>query len=360
MGGVLAVDIGLLYDAKSRAQAAADFAALAAAQDLPQSLRDPDFDEKLAIAEETAERYLLANGFDADRNDIETSIVSTYEGEPDKIEVSVSLDQRWLFARLFGEDSATVVARAVGQTNAIPRDIVIVLDRSGSMCRDSHQLMLDCPDPPWAGSWNESEWQPFDTMREAATDFAGLFRPTLEGVEFDRLALVSYSHDGDDDEDDAVLDAGLTNDFIGANSNYAEAIEDMRPAGYTNIGHGLAVARAELEAHSRAGADKVIILLTDGIPNRYLRNFSEFRTCSGSGASNGCNEAEEYAEDEAEEVAALGYRIFTIGYTDGASDDLMEDIAQIGRGQFFDVDEPEMLSVAFGQIADLLAVTLVE
>ena len=40
IGGVLVIDIGLLFDERRQAQAAADFAALAAAQDLPRNPAD--------------------------------------------------------------------------------------------------------------------------------------------------------------------------------------------------------------------------------------------------------------------------------------------------------------------------------
>ncbi|MPZ98933.1 MAG: hypothetical protein GEU80_06255 [Dehalococcoidia bacterium] len=83
VGGVLCVDIAQLYDTKSRVQGAADFAALAAAQDLPRSIHDPDYAAKLAIAEDTARRYLVANGFDPAEDDIDATVLTGYNGEAD-------------------------------------------------------------------------------------------------------------------------------------------------------------------------------------------------------------------------------------------------------------------------------------
>jgi hypothetical protein len=551
LGGVLVVDVGLLLDERRQAQGAADFAALAAAQDLPRSDLDPDLVTKIAAAEGIAHDYLDWNGYEEAEPDVTHIVNTTYTGDVDKIEVIVRRSRSWIFGRLFGLGDITVQGRAVAAANALQRDVVVTLDRSGSMCIDSHgSLMLNCgainytsssagtagstPNPltgnistdpddlvvvgatagnagsyvanngftlqvsqsvggtmtfatatkPSAGggetysmthsgpnrqqlvavtlpssgaavtqlgawdtgllnyvapagsdrllvfvagfedsgspdlnyvryggqdlrllekddigsteagveiwvldetgiqaasgddfvvSWDESVaqvayagaffanvnqgYEPFDTMREAADEFSENFTPFLEGVPFDELALVSYSTS-------ASLDLGLTTDY-GPGSAFSSTLWSLAPAGYTNIGHAIAVARQELEANSVQGEARVIVLLSDGEPNRYRTGGTDasptFATCS----STPCTEAENYARDEAEIAAAAGIAIYTIGLSERAGEDLLRDLAQIGAaqgagGQYFDVDDPSDLNDTFTQIADLLNFALIE
>ena len=551
VGGVLVIDIGLLFDERRQVQAAADFAALAAAQDLPRNPADPDVVTKLSTAETTAHSYLEWNGYDEAEPDVSHVVTTTYTGEVDKIEVVVRSSRSWLFGGLFGLDDITVQGRAVAAANALQRDVVVTLDRSGSMCIDSHgSLMLTCgdinytsendaasgssPNPvtdnistnsddlvivgatagnagsytanngfalrtnqsvggtmtfatasklssgggetysmthsgpnrqqlaamtlpnsgspvtalgswgtgltgyaapagsdrflvfvagfddeggadlqwvryggqdlrliekadvggnPEAGveiwvlddediaaaagsaftvSWDEgvSEvayaaafygnvnqgYEPFDTMREAADAFTGNFEPFVDGLPFDQMALVSYSSD-------ALVDLGLTTDY-GVGSGFSSALWAMVPTGYTNIGHAIAVARQELVDNSTAGQVRVIVLLSDGEPNRYRTGGSDanptFSTCSG-----GCSSAENYARDEAQLAADVGVAIYTIGLTASAGEDLLRDLATIGAtsgagGQYFDVDNPDDLNATFDQISELLNFALVE
>jgi len=93
------VDLGMAYNAKAELQAAADAAALAGAQDLPNA----------ALAIETAKSYA---GF----NEVQVSnvqAVSPYAGDSKLIEVTCSMDFQYLFARVIGFDSKTITARAV-------------------------------------------------------------------------------------------------------------------------------------------------------------------------------------------------------------------------------------------------------
>ena len=134
VGGVMVIDLGLLFDEKRQAQAAADFAALAAAQDLPRSPADPDLAAKIAAAQVSAIEYLNWNGYDTTDPSVTTNIVTSYGGDVDKIEVRVSRPRPWIF----GLSYVDVSGRAVAAANAVPRDVAVVLDRSGSMCAYSH------------------------------------------------------------------------------------------------------------------------------------------------------------------------------------------------------------------------------
>jgi len=163
--GVLVVDIGMFSAERRTAQTAADLAALAAAQDLPSRSGDPDEAAKLAAAQTSASDFLTANGFTNTDPEVTTSVVTNYGGDPTMIEVSANREFNWLFGGIFGIGAAQVGARAVATANAQPRDIVLILDTSGSMCLETHGgPMLNCPNPPGDPDGNgQSDWEPFDT-----------------------------------------------------------------------------------------------------------------------------------------------------------------------------------------------------
>lgn len=155
--GVMVIDIGLMWDTRRRAQTAADFAALAAAQDLPRNPSQPDAAARLAQAQTTAIAYLAGNDFDPVDADVSATVSTTYDGEVDKIEVIVTRDRDWILGGVLGLSAITVQGRAVAQTNALPRDVGVVLDRSGSMCLFSYGVLTnDCPDAGTAATPSSS------------------------------------------------------------------------------------------------------------------------------------------------------------------------------------------------------------
>ncbi len=101
----------------------------------------------------------------------------------------------------------------------------------------------------------------------------------------------------------------------------------QRQAGYydstTCIGCGLDKAYSELtSARARTAAAKVVILLTDGKPN------------VGSGGMS----PESYAVDRAQVAADAGMTIYTIGVGGDANDGFLDDVAEIGHGEYFFAD----------------------
>ncbi|MCA9846594.1 MAG: VWA domain-containing protein [Dehalococcoidia bacterium] len=359
--GVLVVDVGMFSAERRTAQTAVDLAALAAAQDLPSRSGDPDQATKLAAAQTSADSYLAANGFLAGDPEVSTSVVTSYGGDPTMIEVSANREFNWLFGGIFGIGAGQVGARAVATANAQPRDIVLILDTSGSMCLETHGgPMLNCPNPPGDPDHNgQADWEPFDTMREASLELGTVLTPTAQGGQtLDRIALVTYSTS-------ATVQLPFTNDYD-AGSPYESAINGIVPAGYTNIGYALYRARQIINSSGRPEASKVVVLLTDGYANRYRTGGSDsnptFSTCS---SSTGCSAADNYALTEAGAVATTGASIYTIGYTGGAGAPLLQSIANVGLsqgggGDFFSVEDKELLAETFFEIASLTRVALLE
>ena len=135
-----AIDVGYAYYAKRQLQSATDAAALAGAQDLPVA----------ATAITTATAYAAAN-----KPDNLSSMQFTYQTKctataviatgcnpavkPNALVVSGTAQTETWFAKVFGIDHFDVSAHAnaCSPCSASPVDIVVAIDRTGSMCRPS-------------------------------------------------------------------------------------------------------------------------------------------------------------------------------------------------------------------------------
>ncbi|MCM3765803.1 pilus assembly protein TadG-related protein [Neobacillus niacini] len=100
----VAIDGGRLYATKSDLQKAADAAALAGAQELPNA----------STSRISAEAYAKENG--VKQAEI-TSINSSYQGDTTKIEVNLTRKVSFTFARVLGFTSTDIPARAVAQND---------------------------------------------------------------------------------------------------------------------------------------------------------------------------------------------------------------------------------------------------
>ncbi|HUF53309.1 MAG TPA: pilus assembly protein TadG-related protein [Dehalococcoidia bacterium] len=109
--GVIAVDIGLFLSQRRHAQAAADFAALAAATML---------DDSEAATITKGLEYSERNGFDDADGDVTVTVTPTYNGDPDLVEVTISEDAPAMFAPIFGVLGIDIGARAVARVQGAP------------------------------------------------------------------------------------------------------------------------------------------------------------------------------------------------------------------------------------------------
>ena len=347
----LAVEVGYIYMAKSEMQVAADAAALASVRELVAD----DFAGArtqaitVARANNVAGREIVLNGTrdvefgrweskgftvtNSGANAVRVTI-REFEGSPDG---GLPL----FIAPLFGIDSFKVEVTAIATLASI--DLVLVLDRSGSMDDDSvfrwffrrtRQGRRCCFRRLVVGGI-----QPMDTMRAAAISFVG----DLD-AEVDQVGVVSYSSRAS-----SPMEQTLTNDF----SRATAAIRDVaRPGGFTNIGDGMAKAISELKSGRERGSTvKIIILLSDGEP-----------TCRSNGScgsfSSIVNAGKTYALEKADEAKSSNFIVHTISLGSRADRSLMQGIASRADGSEFFAGTGAALSQVFQSIRERIPVRL--
>jgi len=137
-----------------------------------------------------------------------------------------------------GAGGATVNATRFIRTDE-ERRVVLVLDESGSMDAESPTRM--------------------ERLKVAAKDFIALAETGTE------VGIVSYS-------DDAEAASGRANVAIAAlgsdRSTWNNAIDDLAPDNFTNIGAGLQKARDMVAGAGGVTGNTYVILMTDGLNNR--------------------------------------------------------------------------------------------
>ncbi|MDA0660970.1 MAG: TadG family pilus assembly protein [Planctomycetota bacterium] len=160
--------------------------------------------------------------------------------------------------------------------------------------------------------WQTSE-QPVTALKNAMTVFVSY----LQEVDTDdQMGLSIYNSVGND----AILEHGLSFDLPAV-----ESTTQHRQAGHytslTNIGAGLRVAIDEMQAHSRVGSSKLIVLMTDGVANRPTDTTT----------------ARAYVVTQANRAASFGYKVAAISLGAGADTSLLDQVAEITGGVHFNV-----------------------
>lgn len=140
----LAVDVGNAYLHKRRLQAAVDLSLISAAQKLPDT----------AAAGADAKYYIDTNWAKRDSSSVNTTVTTSCQvagcPQTDKITVDAKADVPTFLAKVLGVDKITVHARgsACGpcDTTVNKFDVMVVVDRSYSMCLDSNGANNGCAD----------------------------------------------------------------------------------------------------------------------------------------------------------------------------------------------------------------------
>jgi Ca-activated chloride channel family protein len=188
--------------------------------------------------------------------------------------------------------SFDLAALAVPAERRPPMSVAIVIDHSGSM-----------------------QGEKIEKAREAAR---GLVERLGAG---DRAALVQY------DDTAEVLVPSIAVDERGK-SRLEAAIASVQDAGGTNLHDGLALGRDEILRNLTPGTVNRVILLSDGNANVGVTDIPSLSRV-------------------ASDASERGVRISTIGLGLDYNEDLMEQVADHGRGQYYYVRDAATLDAVF-------------
>ena len=309
------VDIAYMNLVKSELRSATDAAAKAAAETLA---RTQDVNAAIARGKEIALENRVANSglrlrdsdlvFGRSQVDNTGRFVFTQGGRPansirvngQRTNTSLSGNVQLFFGRIFNVQNFQ--PEEFSTATYIQRDIVLVVDRSGSML----------------------DFNKFNELRSAIL----LFTQILDASPVDeRVGLASYSTTESED-------VPLTDNLSSINN----AMNRMPVAGFTNISGGIdAGGNIMARGRSRDFVERTMIVLTDGLQNRGRP-----------------------ARFAAAEQAALGITIHAITFGEDADQASMQQVASIGNGRFFHADNGAQLRRVFTEIALTLSTIITE
>lgn len=193
------------------------------------------------------------------------------------------------------------------QPQEIPVDVMLIIDRSGSMDDDCPGGQADPGETPCK----------INDAKTAAKYFVDLMNPDM-----DKVGLVSFSTS-------STLDQGLTFDQTAVKN----AIDSLSVGGRTAIGSGINTANNELINNGRVEEVWVEILLSDGKENE------------GSDPIGNANIAN-----------ASGIVIYTIGLGPDADEYLLQDIANITGGKYYFAPSGTDLEEIYEEISILIKI----
>lgn len=191
-----------------------------------------------------------------------------------------------------------------------PADVVMVIDRSGSMASDGEN-------PP----------QPLTDVKNAAVLFVNQLGTS------DKVALVSYAATSS-----SPIDSELTSDFKKVKDSILSIKIGTDVLQQTNIGDGLQKALLELGSERYDNvARKIIIMLTDGVPTRPLKAGDE-------------KYPETYASKISDEAKASGIQLYTVGLGTNVNQEYLKGLAST-PDHYFAVASSKNLGAIYKQIA---------
>ncbi|MFQ5944990.1 MAG: hypothetical protein ACE5NC_01915 [Anaerolineae bacterium] len=360
----LAADTLLVIVAQARLVRAVDAASLAAASIYREGATIPEM-KAMAV------QFVSLNGADP-----ASTRLATCEGDDPsgwysgtlcpgadnrrKVLVRAQIPVGMAFLRLLGFRTVVLTAEATGEAASL--DIMIALDRSESMARDTD---LGTPGPDVCGAGppiydhdcdgmkdsdpqecNPSDaCQPFRQVKDAAMGFVDFLNPT-----FDRVAVVFFDQEAQPGLTPMTADLTAARNVINNMNVYSPPPcitfpPDPSPCPSTNVGGGLLLSNNELTAGPlpRDDALWIVVLLTDGAANTtnrlgggphrwanvhcppatwappFCRDWDATTRHPGPGQPGydiNVYDADDWARDSADFVAGNQIVIFTIGLGD--------------------------------------------
>ncbi|MDR2551351.1 MAG: VWA domain-containing protein [Desulfobulbus sp.] len=189
------------------------------------------------------------------------------------------------------------------QLQALPLNIALVIDRSGSMASN----------------------RKLDLVKAAAKEMVWRLQPG------DQFSLIAY-----DDRVQVLMPSSADLDP----RRVEELIDGITPGGSTNLGGGLAEGYRQVRAGVRPNAVNKVLLLSDGLANIGITDPRQLTAM---------------AEHQAQERVSLS----TFGVGLDFNEDLMADLSERGRGMYYFIDDPRhvetMLTKEFNATRQLAA-----
>ena len=309
-----AIDVGYVYYAHRSLQASADAAALAGAQKLP------DAGAALATAREfgaTSTGKNQLHGVSSVSEDITTKCLQSLPGctPANAVVAKETAKVPTFFAQVLGIDSLTVTASATACSycGVKPLDIMLVVDRTGSMCMDHY----GANDPACTDMNNEkTALLTFLRFLEPGRQRVGLaVFPPATSVS-NRCATPSDTNYNSTSSPYVIVP--LSSDYatragtLSTSSSLVSAINCIKAAGNTSYALAIEKAQAELAVHGRADVQHVIVFFSDGAANigpTYYSATSPYR-------AKPCHQG----VTSATATKAAGTTIYSIGYDLNAQD----------------------------------------
>jgi Putative Flp pilus-assembly TadE/G-like/von Willebrand factor type A domain len=264
----MVLDVGYAYYTHRSLQASADAAALAGAQELP----DP------ARAQTIAHDYGSSTGGKNQRDNVAnvTTSVSTkcIQSVPGCDPVNaITVEERavvdTMFAKVLGVDHFTVRAKATACSpcGVKPLDVMLVLDRTGSMC----QTHSGANDPACTDLNNARDgMRTFLGFMDAQTQWVGLgvLPPaTSIGNRCSTPDTPNYNSTSAKYTIVPLSSDYSVNGALKSSSNLVSTINCQKGGGRTAYANALEEAQKELNLHGRTDVQDIIVFLSDGAAN---------------------------------------------------------------------------------------------
>ena len=298
------IDIGNAYRVKQALQASADAAVAAGAGNLPNTGAASSAAHNLS-AESTAKNRIPGVPNVTANITLDCSTSPNFCSPANTVHITETANVPTYFLRLIGINtiSETVRAQACSPCGGIPLDVMIVLDRTGSM----------------AGT-------KISNAKAGILAFLSGMDPTIDNVGLVVLPPATSPANACSTTDDstyqdttpAYLLVPLGNTYatslgnLDNNSPLVSTVNCVHAVGGTAYTLALDSAYQELQANGRQGTQKVIVFLSDGAANygpQYFSSTSPYLT-------NPCKSS----VDNAATMKANGVLIYTIAYTTSTSD----------------------------------------
>ncbi len=271
----LIVDLGVLYVAKARLQAAVDGAALAAARALNLG---QDTASQATSAKHNAVNWFYANfpngNWSTSGTVMNTDSVQVYDDAANPnlrhVDLSARTNVPTYFMKWFNVGAETI--SATGHATRRDSVIMLVLDRSGSMCSPSSSPCTT------AGACGP--------MKAAAKLFTGQFAAGR-----DYIGLVSFS-DGTYVSSSPTRNFRTVLGYTASSGSGTGAIDNLQCQGGTNSAQAISVGYNELYKMALPGALNVLVFESDGLPNALTMNMWDGSAfgLANQGTSTGCED----------------------------------------------------------------------